>query len=412
MMNQLHFNPNSHVGMTELTNRIKKGDTNPFITFVFTECQTHIIGGPTDHLLMKTIDKGADCAQEATAWSISATAFANYWGGQNTHIKEKKTISLRMRDDKKQPFPTLEGITEYHSFRYLQAQKACDAHLAFFDLITTKPYQHIETTKAKIICSLADNYIPYQVFELNKEKNEVLIERDNNIIPFTLPEDLTVDFSMTLTPDAKDDFQQLTNTTQSDTLSVYLDDEQAIFSDGNQIYSHSLAPLRAYRDKEQQHFTLDAKLVINIYTFKNERANFQLIEEIKKANQVLLYITPSKVYLASMLEEIGTVMALCVEAVTATQEQLYSINLNALSKVPIKDITTAKQVEMTVLRNVQGEIKLGFHNNKDKEYPYYSVPLEQASSRLPELKERLARAKEIDDSHFGEQGDLFGHDDD
>lgn len=411
MMNQLHFYPNSHAGMTELTNRIKKGDTNPFITFVFTECQIHIIGGPTDRLLMKTIDKGADCAQDATAWSISATAFANYWGGQNTPIKEKKIISLHLRHDKKQPFPVLEGITEHHSFRYLQAQKACDAHLAFFDLLSTKPYQHIETTKAKKICSLAESCNPYQVFELNKETNEVLIERDDDIIPFTLPEDWTVDFNMTLTPDAKDDLQQLASTTQSDTLSLYLDDEQAIFSDGQQIYSHSLAPLRAYREKKQQHFTREAKLVINIYTFKKERENFQRIEEIKKANQVLFYITPTDVYLASMLEEVGTMIALSVKEVVCTQEQLYSINLNALSKVPIKDITNAKQVKMTVLRNVQGEIKLGFHNDRDKEYPYYSVPLEQASSLLPELKERLARAKEIDDSHFGEQMDAFGFDD-
>lgn len=406
-MNQLHFHPNSHAGMTELTNRIKKGDTNPFITFVFTECQIHIIGGPTDHLLMKTIDKGADCVEEATAWSISATAFANYWGGQDTHIKEKKTISLHMRHDKKH-LPELAGITKNYSFRYLQAQKSCDTHLVFFDLLATKPYQHIETTKAKKICSLAESCNPYQVFELNKETNEILIERDNNIIPFTLPEDLTVDFSMTLTPDAKNDLQQLANTTHSDTLSVYLDDEQAIFSDGNQIYSHSLAPLRAYREKKQQHFTLDAKFVIDIFTFKEERENFQKIEEIRKANQVLLYITPTEVYLASMLQDIGSLMPLNVKEVTTTQEQLYSINLNALSKVPIKDITNANGVKMTVLRNAQAEIKLGFHNDRDKEYPYYSVPLEQASSLLPELKERLARAKEIDNSHFGEQIDIFG----
>ncbi|PHR54407.1 MAG: hypothetical protein COA47_15500 [Robiginitomaculum sp.] len=410
-MNQLHFYPNSHSGMTELTNRIKKGDTNPFITFVFTECQIHIIGGPTDHLLMKTIGEVSDPTQEKTAWSISATAFASFWKGQHTHVVEKKTISLQMHHDKNQRFPILEGITDHNSFRYLKAKAACDAHLTFFDLLSTKPYQHLETTKAKKICSLADNCNPYQVFELNKKMNKIFIERDNDIIPFTLPEDLTVDFSMMLTPGAKDDLQQLANTTKSDTLSVYLDDEQAIFSDGEQVYSHSLAPLRAYRDKQQQHFTLEVKLVIDIFTFKKERENFQQIEELRKANQVLLYITPTKAYLASMLQDIGSVMPLNVKTIVTTQEQLYSINLNALSKVPIKDITNAEQVKMTVLRNVLGEVKLGFHNDRDKEYPYYSVPLEQVPSLLPELKKRLENAKKIAPSHFGEQGDLFGFSD-
>ena len=66
-------------------------------------------------------------------------------------------------------------------------------------------------------------------------------------------------------------------TTQSETLSVYIDDEQAMFSDGEQMYCHSLAPLRAYREKQQQHIELEAKAVIDILEFKAERDNYELL---------------------------------------------------------------------------------------------------------------------------------------
>jgi hypothetical protein len=54
---------------------------------------------------------------------------------------------------------------------------------------------------------------------------------------------------------------------------------------------------------------------------------------------------------------------------------------------------------------------LGFHNDKDKEHPYVSVPLELATSKLAELKQRIEAEKELEQDLSGKQGDMIGFDD-
>ena len=341
-MKALHFQPDSHQRITELTRRVSKRDPNPFLTFIFTTEHVYLIGGQTEHLLMITLDNIDQC--ECAAWSISASAFASFWTGQEHLIIKKNPILLRLNIDEASGFLILEGITENHSYRYAQALPACEVHRHFFDVLTTRHYQSIETSKAKMLCKLADEYHPYQVFEINKDTHEVRIERDNDILPFPLPPEMSVEFSMALTPEAKCDLERLAHATRSDTLSIFLDDEHAIFSDEDQVYSHSLAPLRAYRDKQQQHFTQEAKMIVTIFTFKDERDAFQTIDEIKQANQVLIYFTQTKVYLAGIPPVTGTVMLLSQTNLITTGEQLYSINLSLLSKVPIKDITSVLDV--------------------------------------------------------------------
>lgn len=408
-MSILNFQPETHARVTELVGGIRKGSEHPFITIIINDKSLHIIGGASEKLIMTTFDREPDCTLENATFSFSATAFANLWFCQQNHINTKETISLQLRHDNKKDGIVLEGRTELNSFRYALAQPACERHLSFFDNVMTHPKQTIETKQALAICQLAETCQPFSVFEVNKDSNSIQIERDNDIIPFELPNDVNIEIDMAITPEAKDSLESMAKQTQSNTLSVYIDDEQAMFSDGAQVYCHSLAPLRAYREKQQQHFELEAKVVINISEFKDERDNFQKIEDIKKANQALLHFTQDKMHFASLTPIVGAVMELTTESIITSQEQLYSVNLNALSKVPIKEITSAKQIKMTVQRSAQGELKLGFHNDENGEYPYYSVPLERAQHLLTELKSIIAISQFSSDKP--EQNDLFGFDD-
>jgi len=150
--------------------------------------------------------------------------------------------------------------------------------------------------------------------------------------------------------------------------------------------------------------------VINIFEFKKELQDFKNIEEVSKANQALLYITSENVYLGA-LSSAGSVIRLHRKDISVTHPQVYAVNLNAITKVKIKDITGAKEIKLTVLKNSNGERKLGFHNDKDKEHPYVSVPLELATSKLAELKQRIEAEKELEQDLSGKQGDMIGFDD-
>lgn len=408
-MTTLNIHASHHDAMNKLTARVEPKESNPFITMVITDEHMHFIGGKSDHLMMITLDN--DEYLQPSQWSVSASAFKNFWDNHQQHIKKKQTVTLELTTSKESDFPLLEGVTNHHSFRYLQATQPNTAHMAFYDALTAKNYRELPTDKAKEICALADDCRPFQTFELNKDDHTIRIERDHKVVPIDVPVEIEIDFNMVLTADAQKDMALLAHSTQQEMLSVYLDDELAVFTDGHQVFSHSLSDLQSYREKKQRQFDEEARLIIEIFGFKRELANFRKIDEIRRANQVLLYITPTDVYFASMHPQVGSVMLLTVEQVFAQQEQLYSINLNALSRVPIKDITRAGQVKMTVRRNDVGEIELGFHNDKDKEHAYHSVPMEIATSMLPELLPRIERAKALDSGHFGDQMDMLGFDD-
>ncbi|HCG6789361.1 TPA: hypothetical protein NJ263_002864 [Vibrio parahaemolyticus] len=410
-MKTLTFQPETHESITHFTQRIRHGDPNPFITLVISHhADITMIGGPSSDLCQVTIPKEDNPELPTGFWSFSATAFRQYWQGQAIKLQKKEPITLKVIDTRTPSHLTLEGITDLNSFRYAESQPACEHHLAFYNAINTKSTRTLKTDQAIAILNTAETYVPYQVFELSKEDRMVRIERDNDILPFPLPDTLDVDFNMTLTPEAMASMAYLAHSTHKPTLSMYLDDEQAIFSDGITTLSHSLAPLRAYREKQQQHYELEAKIVINIFEFKKELQDFKNIEEVSKANQALLYIASENVYLGA-LSSAGSVMRLQTANISVTHPQVYAVNLNAITKVKIKDITGAKAIKLTVLKNTHGERKLGFHNDKDKEHPYVSVPLELATSKLAELKQRIEAEKELEEDLSGKQGDMIGFDD-
>lgn len=402
-MKKITLQSQDHEKIRQLAHKIKRGDRNPYVTFVINDRHSlTLIGGESDSLIQITLPQIDKDFVPTGAWSISASAFAQLWLGQDTCIREKKPISFNIAYHKGQSLPTLEGVTEHHSFRYAEGQVACQHHLAFYDAITCKSFDTIPTHSAKELIKLADTHKPYQIFELTKEGDEVRIERDNDVIPFPLSGTLDIGFNIVLTPAATASLKRLTTSTNKEDLLVYLDDDQAIFSDGEQTFSHSQVSLREYREKQAQFYTQEAKIIVNHYNMKKELRAFKKIEEVHRANQALLFITPVEVYLAT-LPTTGSVMRLKTQQINTRQTQLYSVNINDLSKVKINDITNASQIKICVLKNTQGGLKLGFYNDKDKEFSYDSVPLELATSRIPELKRRIADAKRLDDGHFGEQ---------
>lgn len=83
---------------------------------------------------------------------------------------------------------------------------------------------------------------PFLSVEVNKDSNRVQIERDNDIIPFALPKGMNIDIDMALPPEAKHSLESIAHTTQSETLSVYIDDEQAMESRCIAIHWRHCAP--------------------------------------------------------------------------------------------------------------------------------------------------------------------------
>ena len=193
---------------------------------------------------------------------------------------------------------------------------------------------------------------------------------------------------MLLNKESVENLSRLCDSTHSDTLSIYTDDERAIFSDGNRVVSSSLLSLRDYAHKKETSYTVEQKLVINTYTLKEEIEIYRNMAIVKKANEALLYIDNTNVMLAGLTKETGGNRFLSAEHISETPPWVYRINLSARAKVKVKDVTTANQIKVQMLLGRDDKRKLGFYNDKDSTHPYESVyDIELAPEKMAEVLE-------------------------
>ena len=154
--------------------------------------------------------------------------------------------------------------------------------------------------------------------------------------------------------------------------------------------------------------------MINTYTLKEEIEIYRNMAIVKKANEALLYIDSTSVMLAGLTKETGGNRFLSTQHISKTLPTVYRINLSALAKVKVKDVTTANQIKVQMLLGQDGKRKLSFYNEKDSTHPYESVDdIELAPEKMTKvLKAKKTLEEKIKKNGAGsggeQQGDLLG----
>ncbi|MFA0521049.1 hypothetical protein AB4501_29255, partial [Vibrio sp. 10N.222.55.E8] len=94
---------------------------------------------------------------------------------------------------------------------------------------------------------------------------------------------------------------------------------------------------------------------------------------LKKANEALLYVDENKVMLAGLIPETGENCFISTKEIKIKHPAVYRINLSEVSKIKIKGITEAEAIKLCMLKNKEGDYKLGFYNDRNNDHPYNSV---------------------------------------
>ncbi|RTR35895.1 hypothetical protein EKG38_24445 [Shewanella canadensis] len=417
-MPKLEFHADSKQGISHLVNAINQKDLTPYVTVVIENREVaYLIGGQSDFPFMVQLPLSSDWGLKKGQWSLCASSFSTWWQAELKNTIEQTPISIEVEYDKQQKLPLLNGLMAQVSRLYIQAKPPIEAHLAFLEQHKNQAYQSLPTDSARVILEIADCYQPFDVFELNKEQQNVRIERDNSIKPYALPENMVTEHSILLNKESVVQMESICQETDAKQIHYYLDDERAVFSDGVRVVSSSLASLREYRLKKETAYRTEVKIIINIFDFKEDLKKYLSITPLKKANQALLYIDEDYVMLASLVEETGSNRFIRTKHIECDKPSLYSINLSQLSRVQIKDITSAEQMKITVLINEQGELKLGFYNDRDNTDPYQSITdIEYASPKMELVQQSKAKLeimlKQQDTTGDEDnQDDLFGFED-
>ncbi|MGI2173264.1 hypothetical protein K8B83_17605 [Shewanella inventionis] len=417
-MPKLEFHADRKQGISYLVDAINDKDCIPYVTVVIeTKELGYLIGGQSDFPSMVQLPLNSEWGLKKGQWSLCASSFSTWWQAELKNTLNKDPITIEVEYGKQQDLPSLNGLMAQVSRLYIQAKPPIEEHLAFLLQHKNQAYQSLPTDSARVILEVAEAHKPFDVFELNKEQQKVRIERDNNIQTCTLPENMEVTHGILLNKESVVQLERICNNTDAEQIQYYLDDERAIFSDGNCVSSSSLASLREYRLKKETAYSTEVKIIINIYDFKDDLKRYLSIMPLKKANQALLYIDKDYVMLASLVEETGSNRFIRTKHIDCPKPSLYSINLSQLSRVPIKDITHAEQMKIAVLINDKGELKLGFYNDRDNTEPYHSVTdIEYASPKMELILQSKAKLETMlkqknASGDLDSQEDLFGFDD-
>jgi hypothetical protein len=411
-MPKLEFHADRKQSIHHLVNAISDKDLIPYVTVVIENREVgYLIGGQSDFPSMIKLPLSSDWGLKKGQWSLCASSFGTWWLAELKNTLDETPIIIEVEYGKQQKLPILNGLMAQVSRLYIQAKPPIKEHLAFLEQHKNQAYQSLPTDSARVILEVAKSNQPFDVFELSKDQQKVRIERDNNIQTCALPENMEVTHGILLNKESVVQLERICHNTDAEQIQYYLDDERAIFSDGHSVSSSSLASLREYRLKKETVYRTEVKIIINIFDFKEDLKKYLSITPLKKANQALLYIDKDYVMLASLVEETGSNRFIRTKHIECHKPSLYSINLSQLSRVQIKDITSAEQMKIAVLINDQGELKLGFYNDRDNTNPYESITdIEYASPKM-ELVLQSKSKLEIMLKQQNARGDVHSQDD-
>lgn len=392
-------------------------DRNPYVTVQIEKTLITLIGGVSDFPKLVKIPNDPQWGLKPGQWALCASAFKTLWQTEIALGSKDQVIRLSVDYARHSEYPLLDSVMAQGSRIYIQAKAAIDDHLEFLTSLQAAASITMPVDSARVMLEVADTHRPFDTFEVDRDQQKIRIERDNDLHTFALPSGLMPQYNVLLNKQAIDDLAGLCRATQASEIRCYLDDNRAIFSDGTQVVSSSLASLRDYALKKEKAYTVEAKLIINIYDFKEDLERYQKITPLKKANLAYLYLDPTCVMLASLLEETGSNRFVRHEYIECDQPRLYRINLSELSKVKITDITTARQMKLCVLRDEQGRRKLAFYNDRDHQDPYQSVSdIELATAQMGQVLDAKKTLEGMLEAQGGmgdttTQKDLFGFED-
>lgn len=399
-MAKIVVKPKEQTSINDFLKSVIKLDAEARISFIIDDKICKLIMGAGDNMRIIGLNIEKDWLLKNGQWSLCASSFNQCLSVHS----QQANIEVDIEYTSKSSYPHVDTLTEAESRIYILAKEIVAEHLDFLMFVEQAKQLTIPTASAIEMANIANSHTPYDSFEINKEKLKVRIERDNRLIPFDAPKGFVPKFDLLLNKDGVDNLKNLCESTKSKTVTIYTDDERAIFSDGYNVISNSLLSLRDYANKKEINYIVEQRLVISIYSLKDEIKIYRSMNIVKKANEALLYIESNCVMLAGLTEETGGNCFLSTQEINETPPTIYRINLSALSKVKISDITSAKQIKLQMLLDENGKRSLGFYSDTDSVNPYQCIDdIELA----PEKMDKVIEAKKALEKKLGKRGEDF-----
>ncbi|WP_318401278.1 hypothetical protein [Photobacterium leiognathi] len=399
-MKKIFIDKHYYPHITKMLDSFDKKERLPLLTFIIDQAANHICligrksGEPT---MVKLPFDGQDPTLQDGTWSIDADMFKYYYQNCLKSVLENEHIELEI-DEHASGDTYVIGYTHDQGVRRWKCDSPCQEHLDYFTTIGNKSYQSISVDALAPILNVADSHRPLEFFKIDKTKNEITVQRDNDVSTFPLPDDLEEKVDLVANQEGLSVLKHVCGNTQSDLIMFNIDNEQLTVTDGQHCYSHSLASLTEFENKSKVDYETEVKCVVDISSLKSEIETYTRVNQIKSNNLSLLYIIDNEAFLSGFGFTVESFKSLSALSISAKESFLYNVNLKQLNAIKIRDITSMKGMILRILKAPDGSRKLGLYNEHDTQLPYNSIPiiLDTNSHNLKAMQNLLPLDKKIE----------------
>ncbi|EMW7171340.1 hypothetical protein AAFM81_002154 [Vibrio fluvialis] len=306
------------------------------------------------------------------------------------------------------------------ALRRCQCGEPCDDHLIY---ITDNQQRQTTTTSKSVIERLvyeANERIPFEFLEFNKEEQYLRIQRRGEIEDKLLPHDLKLPVSLVLTPQVTEQMKILCRLTSGNEIEIAQQGEVVTFKTPECAMSCSLAGVEEFYNKKPDPTSTLKYVVLNLFAFKEEvRHCFKNYGRIKKANDALLYLGDNQAAIAVLTEPYEFVHPIHVYETSDSGPlvgSLFRFSPRDLEKTHIKNSLEARKTRLDIFETSRGELKLGVYYSLQEKLPSDTIAIEKDERHLKKvlaLLENIERKQgETVSKKPEQQQDLFSHDND
>ncbi|HHF0550421.1 TPA: hypothetical protein ACPHT2_000011 [Vibrio antiquarius] len=304
------------------------------------------------------------------------------------------------------------------ALRRCQCGDASDDHLIYL----TDNQQRPTTTTSKAIIERivyeAQENVPFEFLELNKEKQHLRIQRQGEVEDKSLPRGLTLPVSLVLTPETTKQMTELCQLTSGNEIDIAQQGETVTFKTPECTLTCSLAGVEDFYHKKSDPIRTLKYVALNLFAFKEELKHcFKKYGRIKKANDALLYLENNQAAIAFLTKPYEFAHPIHVFEVGNNENHagsLFRFSPRDLENFLIKNSLEAKNTRIDIFKTSHGELKLGVYYSLEEKLPYDTIAIEKDERHLKkvlELIESIEKKQGKTPSNPPEQqGNLFNFD--
>ena len=363
-----------------------------------------LIGGHAPEYVHITIPLAEEHLLKKRRFTLDGAFFSQLL----TYSQHEQSIHLNLDTDNSS-LPEVGITAGEQKWRSCESDSFCEQHDKYIKKIKEQVYEKVRVADTQRLFLEVDTHSPFQYIDINKDKKEMCVQSDNNQQVFAIPDNIPVALSVGLTQEAAKSLKELCEETQDDTIDIAIHDESITFRTNGIDTTISLAGIDEFYKNKPKEFDEVVSMTVDIFRFKAEiEEYYKKYPIIRRANQSYLLIEPDQLYIANTVGKYRFGSPVKAKRITTKESQLYLIHLRDIEAIRVKDLTTARELHIAILKGAEAEeeYKLGFYKQGNMNYPYASVAVEpapQAMESVLAVKNKEEKSKACQQSEEPEE---------